>query len=243
MKTSSRALPAFPLLGQWNAGEKEKGRFASAGEAHWQAEEKWSSQMRTESGHGEVGRYTAYENEKRREAIKEKQAGPESKKRTTPAPRASDAALGINSKGVIAGVNAPPELERQKVPELEENQADQMPKAEENKINPLYAQGNETSAIALEQVSNAMSRAGTTPAHRMIGSAQFTANPKQVDQAKYWATASDPKTGATYWYHKQTGQTTWTNPDPTKRQAKMGLQKREISTENRGILMKIAKIG
>ena len=92
MTTSSRATPAFPLLGQWGAGEKSEGKFASAGERLWQAEDQWAEQTRKESGHGEVGRYVAYENEKRREAINAKAAGPEVKKqRTKPIPKASDA--------------------------------------------------------------------------------------------------------------------------------------------------------
>ena len=36
------------------------------------------------------------------------------------------AASGVNSSGTIPGVNAPPELERQKIPEEEENQTDQV---------------------------------------------------------------------------------------------------------------------
>lgn len=194
--TSSRALPAFPLLGQWGAGEKAKGKFASAGESHWQAEEQWSTQVRKDGGHGEVGRYTAYENEKRREAIKQKAAGPEAKKaRTKPIPQASDAASGI-SDGGIAGVTAAPHLEKQQVEEDQE---------QEESINPLYRQTDATSAVALEQVSNAMMRAGTTPAHRMVGSGQYVANQRQVEEVKFWAEASDAATGATYWYHKQTG--------------------------------------
>jgi hypothetical protein len=197
---SSRALPAFPLLGQWDASEKSEKRKHSQSESNWSVEEQWDDKKRKESGHGDTGRYTAFDGKRKR--MEEMKAKPV---RTKPGPAISDVASG-KQDGEIPGVTCAPQAQSQFNEDGSERyNEDGSVKEENEEINELYKQHDATSYKALEQVSLAMNRAGTTAANQMLGSGR--SDPKESTDV--WAKAVDSNTGRAYFYHKQTGETKW----------------------------------